>query len=162
MQNRRQFLCTVLHTAAGATATLVLTPILGACGSSENNNTTPTPTTTTNPTTPGCDGAGATSTNTLGHTHTVCVPLADINNPPAAGNTYTTSAATFQGVAHTHQITLSQAQLTTLAKGGTVTVTTTIVESHTHDFTLLENAAPQTSPVPTTAPTPTPTPTGPY
>jgi hypothetical protein len=149
MQNRRQFLVTAMQAAAGAGVTLLLTPLIAGCGSSDNGST-PTPTTTTNPTVPGCDGAGATSTSVLGHTHTVCVPLSDLNSPPAGGRTYATSGASTDG--HVHQITLSQAQLTAIAGGQSVGITTTIVESHTHDFALQEAAA-------TTAPTPTPSPT---
>ncbi|MDB5214620.1 MAG: hypothetical protein JWO86_2547 [Myxococcaceae bacterium] len=151
MQNRRQFLCTAVKAAAGATVTLVFSPLVAACGSDNNptppttttNPTNPTPPAPTNPTPPanptlptipGCDGAGAVSTLVLGHTHTVCAPLADLNNPPAGGQTYTTSAAATDG--HMHQVILTQAQLMSIAAGQTVMVTTTVVESHTHDFSL--------------------------
>lgn len=141
MQTRRQFLCTALQAATGASVTLLLTPILGACGSSDNGGGS---TTATNPTVPGCDGAGATSSTVLSHNHTVCVPLADLNGPPAAGMTYSTSNASTDG--HVHQVTLSQAQLMSIAGGQTVSVTTTIVESHTHDFALTEAATPAPTP----------------
>jgi hypothetical protein len=159
MQNRRQFLCTAIKAASGAGVTLLLTPIAslaggGGCGSSSNNNTTPAPVATTNPTTPACDGAGATSTVVDAHTHTVCVPLADINTPPAAGQTYTTSSAATDVVPnHSHQIVLTQAMLMQLAAGQTITVTTNIAESHTHDFSLQKTAQAATTPTPTPAPT---------
>jgi len=157
METRRQFLCSVLKVSAGAGVTLLLTPIIGACGSSSNGTST-----TTNPTVPTCDGAGATSTVVLAHTHTVCVPLADLNNPPAAGQTYTTSGASTDG--HTHQLTLTAAMLTEIMTGGTITVTTSETESHSHAFTLVENGQGAAAPAPTTtpAPAPTPVPTGGY
>jgi len=149
MQTRRQFLCSALEAISGASVTLLLAPLVGGCGSDDGS----TPSTTTSPTVPSCDGAGDTSSSTLGHTHTVCVPLSDLDSPPARGQTYATSGAATDG--HVHQITLTQEQLTVIAAGRSVGVTTTVVESHTHDFSLHET-------VPTTTITPTPTNPEPY
>jgi hypothetical protein len=160
MQNRRQFLCTAIKGATGATVTLLLTPLLGCKSENETTTPTPAPATTVNPTTPACDGAGATSTYVLNHSHTVCVPLADINAPPAAGMTYTTSSASSDLVtSHNHQVSLTQAQLMSLAAGQTIVMTTSVSQSHTHDFSLVENGPSTTAPAPTVTPTPTPTPT---
>ncbi|HEU4731572.1 MAG TPA: hypothetical protein VFT22_26940 [Kofleriaceae bacterium] len=52
--------------------------------------------------------------------------------PPATGATYTTSSAG----GHTHKITLSQAQLTTLGGGQQVTVVSTSDSGHTHSFAI--------------------------
>jgi hypothetical protein len=74
----------------------------------------------------------ATSSVDNGHTHTAGIPASDQMKAVAA--TYTTSSAD----AHDHQVTLSASQLTTLATGGSVTVTTTssvVTGVHTHNFT---------------------------
>lgn len=146
MLNRREF----ITTAAGGFATLLLTPIIGACGS---DSTSPSTSTTTNPTEPSCDGAGETSSVTLGHTHSLCVPLSDLDNPPAAGATYLTT--TTDG--HQHQVTLTQAQLMMVAQGQTVNVTTSTASApgftgHTHAFAVQKAAAPAPPPPPVTSP----------
>ena len=79
-----------------------------------------------------CNGVGATTTNVSGHTHFVCVPLADLDSPPSAGKTYVTTNV--QG--HTHSITLTADQLTSIANGQSVAVTTTTDQGHSHDVTL--------------------------
>jgi hypothetical protein len=81
-----------------------------------------------------CDGAGATTTNVSGHTHFVCVALADLNSPPADGKTYVTT----NNSGHTHSITLTAAQLTSIAGGESVSVTTTNDAGHTHAVTLVK------------------------
>jgi len=67
----------------------------------------------------------------LGHTHTVCVPAADLNNPPAGGATYTSS-----GPDPTHTVTLTQAQLQSIQAGQTVMITSSVANNHTHDFAI--------------------------
>jgi hypothetical protein len=136
MLNRREF----LSLGTGGVVTLVLTRVIVGCGSSSSDNTS---TTSTNPTIPGCDGAGETSTVTQGHTHDLCVPASDLSSPPAGGATYTTSIS----VGHDHNVTLTQAQLTTVSQGGAVTVTTSTVTGHTHDFSV-QKAAQQVTPAP--------------
>jgi len=67
-----------------------------------------------------------------GHTHTVGVPASD--QMKAVATTYTSSNTS----AHDHQVTLSASQLSTLASGGSVTVTSansTVTGNHSHDFT---------------------------
>ncbi|HEY1691637.1 MAG TPA: hypothetical protein VGG39_05730 [Polyangiaceae bacterium] len=116
MQTRREFLSHV------ATVTLFLVPLAeAACSSSSGNGSS----------SGSCDGLDPTSTVALGHTHTVCVPSADLSNPPSGGATYTTS-----GPDPTHTITLTQAQLQSIQSGQSVTVTTSVANNHTHDFTL--------------------------
>jgi len=78
--------------------------------------------------------ADVTSTSNVvnGHTHTANVPSSDQLHP--ADTTYTSSAS----LSHTHMVTLTTAQLTILASGGSVTVTSTastVTGNHQHDFT---------------------------
>lgn len=105
------------------TTLLVLVPIVGCSSSSDG---------------PSCDGVDSTSTVNASHTHTVCVPTADLTNPPAAGAIYTTSN---EGM-HTHKVTLSQANLTAINGGQTVPVTSSSDpdpingQVHSHDFSI--------------------------
>ena len=115
MQTRREFV-------TQATMTLFLVPLAAVACSSGSN-----------PSSPGgsCNGLDPTSTVALGHTHTVCVLSSDLSNPPSGGVTYTTS-----GPDPTHTVTLTQAQLQSIQSGQSVTVTTSIANNHTHDFTI--------------------------
>jgi hypothetical protein len=73
-----------------------------------------------------------TSTVVNAHSHTINVTASDQLH--AADTTYTTSNA----MGHTHTLTLTAGQLSSIAAGGTVTVTSsmsTTTGSHTHDFT---------------------------
>jgi hypothetical protein len=74
----------------------------------------------------------STSTNVNSHTHSANVPASDQMHP--ANATYTSSTDS----AHNHMVTLTASQLSTLASGGSVTVTSTVstvTGSHQHDFT---------------------------
>lgn len=78
--------------------------------------------------------ADVTSTSTVvnGHTHTANVPSSDQLHP--AEMMYTSSNSSN----HIHMVTLTAAQLSTLASGGSVTVTSTastVTGNHQHDFT---------------------------
>src|SRR5882724_2984249 len=75
---------------------LLLVPVVVGCGSSSSASN-------------GCDGLGSTSSVVQGHSHTVCIPSADLMTPPQGGATYTTS-----GPDPTHTITLSAAQLSAI------------------------------------------------
>jgi hypothetical protein len=91
----------------------------------------------------GSDGSGPTapsgvadilSTSTVvnAHTHTVNVPASDQFRP--ADTTYTSSSESN----HVHMVTLTANQLSTLASGGSVTVTSSVsttTGNHQHDFT---------------------------
>jgi DNA-binding LytR/AlgR family response regulator len=80
----------------------------------------------------GLERKGPTSTVVNAHTHNVGVPASDQLHP--ATTTYTSSSDS----AHNHMVTLTASQLSTLASGGAVTVTSTlstVTENHTHDFT---------------------------
>jgi hypothetical protein len=73
-----------------------------------------------------------TSTVVNGHTHSANVPASDQLHP--ADTTYTSS----NDAAHVHMVTLTAAQLTSIASGGSVTVTSTVSSvtgNHSHDFT---------------------------
>jgi hypothetical protein len=102
-----------------------------ACGGKVEDQGTSTSTSPTNPTA-ACDGLAATSTNVQDHVHNVCVPLADLANPPAAGATYTTTTAN----GHVHTLQLTQAQLQQLSQGVVVSMTTSVAEDHVHIFTM--------------------------
>jgi hypothetical protein len=117
MQTRREFL-------TGATVMLVLVPI--GCSGGGNDTST-----STQSNEPSCDGAGATSTLAGNHTHFVCVPAVDLSNPPPTGNSYTST----ESQNHKHNISLTQAQLQSIASGQTVTVTSG-GPNPVHDFTL--------------------------
>jgi hypothetical protein len=131
MLSRREF----LSQAVGATATLLLTPIVvGACSDSGYGGSSAS----TNPTLPGCDGVQPTSSVAASHTHSVCVPMRDLTSPPAGGVTYATSNTS----EHTHTVLLSAEQLTAINAGNTVTIQTSSEldplngERHTHGFAI--------------------------
>src|SRR6185369_2005027 len=72
----------------------------------------------------------ATSTVVNAHSHTVNIPSSDQMKP--ADTTYTTSAS----AGHQHTVTLTLSQLTSIAAGNAVTVTTSVnasTGSHSHD-----------------------------
>jgi hypothetical protein len=125
MQTRREFL-------NGATVTLLMIPIVAACGSSGSS-----PAGAPGGTVPGCDnGIGVTGTIANNHTHTICVLDSDLTNAPAGGVTYVTSNV----LAHTHNVTFTQAQLQMINSGGSVTVTSSAPDP-THDFTVMKASA---------------------
>jgi hypothetical protein len=77
-------------------------------------------------------GVSSTSTVVNGQPHTESVPASDQLHP--ANQTYTSS----NDAGHTHVVTLTASQLTTIASGGAVTVTSTmsaVTGSHSHGFT---------------------------
>ena len=127
MLTRRQLL-------VRGTTLLALVPVvpavLQACSTSPSRS----------PDDPGnsCAGTDPLSTVNEGHTHSVCVPTSDMNSPPSAGATYTSS----NDGNHTHTITLTAAQLSSIASGHSVTVTSssdldpTTQVAHTHDWTI--------------------------
>jgi hypothetical protein len=72
------------------------------------------------------------STVVNAHTHSVGVSASDQLHP--ADTTYPSSTDS----AHSHMVTLTASQLSTLGSGGSVTVTSTsstVTGNHTHDFT---------------------------
>jgi hypothetical protein len=102
----------------------LLTICLG-CGGDEEDVVT-----TTDPTLPECDGIVSVSTFMQEHTHGICVPAAALASPPELG---VTLASTLTN-GHAHDIALAPAQLAALARGDTVTVSSTTVEGHSHAF----------------------------
>lgn len=106
------------------TTLLLLIPVVGCSSSSDNAGGG------------SCAGVESTSTVNAAHSHTVCVLTTDLMNPPAGGVTYTTSNVG----SHTHQVSLSAANLTAINGGATVPVTSTsdpdplTNEVHSHDF----------------------------
>jgi len=82
----------------------------------------------------GVADVSSTSTNVNSHTHSVNVSASDQMHPAITSYTSSTDSA------HNHMVTLSVSQLTTIASGGSVTVTSTsstVTGNHTHDFTFL-------------------------
>jgi len=74
----------------------------------------------------------STSTVVNSHSHSVGVPASDQLHP--ANTTYTSSTSS----AHEHMVTLTASQLSNLASGGSVTITSTVntvTGTHQHDFT---------------------------
>ena len=72
------------------------------------------------------------STVVNGHSHTVNVSASDQLHP--ASTTYTSSTAS----AHTHMVSLTADQLSTIASGGSITISSTastVTGNHRHDFT---------------------------
>lgn len=75
-------------------------------------------------------GPSCTSQITANHGHVLTVAGADLSQ--VRDHTYN-----IQGSAdHTHSVTITQADIGTLASGGTVTVTSTLGGGHTHDCTV--------------------------
>ena len=74
----------------------------------------------------------STSTAVNAHSHSANVPASDQLHPADA--TYASSSS----LTHVHMVTLSANQLSTIASGGSVTVTSTsstVTGNHAHDFT---------------------------
>src|SRR5262245_46257237 len=74
----------------------------------------------------------STSTVVNSHSHTANVPASDQLHP--ADVTYTSS----NSLSHVHMVTLTASELSTLAAGGSVRVTSTastVTGNHQHDFT---------------------------
>jgi len=74
----------------------------------------------------------STSTNVNAHTHSANVPSSDQLHPANASYTSSTDSG------HNHIVTLTASQLSNIAGGGSVTVTSTsssVTGNHTHDFT---------------------------
>jgi hypothetical protein len=78
-----------------------------------------------------CDGAGARTSTDSGHFHDLCIPAADLNDPPA-GATYQSTVVS----GHTHSVELDESELASLAAGGSVSVTTSVDDGHVHTVTL--------------------------
>ena len=74
----------------------------------------------------------ATSTTVNAHNHDANIPASDQQKP--VDTTYTSSST----LNHTHMVTLTASQLSSLGAGGSVTVTSTsstVTGNHSHDFT---------------------------
>lgn len=115
-----------LRCVGGGIAVLTLTPL--GCSNDDDDPAT-------------CEGLQASSRVTSRHTHTVCIPMQDLSNPPAGGGTYVTSNFTsddggYAGGAHTHMVTLTAANLGALAAGSSVTTASSESELHIHDFVI--------------------------
>ena len=105
----------VLIRIGGLLLALPASRVLLACGSDNGNGQTLT----------------FTSSNDLGHTHTVGLQITELSAPSASGVTKATSNVE----AHTHTVQLSEAELASIQAGGSVTKTTSEDDGHTHTFT---------------------------
>jgi len=109
--------------AAAAGAAFLALLVFGVTGCSDS--TTP----------PGGTSQTFTSTTSNAHSHTVVIQRAEVETPPVAGISKTTSSVS----AHTHTFDMTEAQLTTVMGGTGVTVATGNSDTggaHTHDFTI--------------------------
>jgi hypothetical protein len=104
---------------------------IASCGDS-SSSTVPAAVNVNLPNTPACSGVESTSSEEEDHVHVLCVPIGDLDAPPADGASYTTTMTRD----HTHEVTLTSEQLTTLAASQPVTVTTSVTQEHTHRFRL--------------------------
>jgi hypothetical protein len=73
-----------------------------------------------------------TSTSNSGHTHRITLNRSEIENPPAAGITRSTSSAS----GHTHTFSMSQAQLQSVNSGNSVNITDSASSGHSHQYTI--------------------------
>jgi hypothetical protein len=135
MLTRRLFL-------SHATTTLALIPIVAAVGFA--NSGCSSSGTTSPATAPPVDSGGGPATSgdittlstvasdpTGPHQHSMTIVAGDINSPPAAGVTETSTTMNN----HSHTVTLTSAQLAAVHAGQAVTVTSSST-GHTHDFTV--------------------------
>lgn len=112
--------------------TPLVAPLVAGCGNGYGSSASSSPDAST------CTGVGGQSTTDDQHSHSVCVPTADLTTPPANGATYTSSTDS----SHVHTVTLTNAQLTTLQGGQAVTVMSSSTvnpldgDPHTHNWTL--------------------------
>jgi uncharacterized membrane protein YgcG len=105
---------------------LLMLPVgwtVASCGS--DNNASPPPT---------ANASGAAlqfmSDVVGGHSHDFSITLADLTTPPAAGLTDSTTVS----LGHVHAVTLTQAELSQIQSGATVTKETSLVQGHLHTF----------------------------
>ena len=111
---------TTVAVACGAFLALLAFGLTGC-----SDSTTPNPGTTRT----------FTSSVANSHTHTVTIERSDVQNPPMAGITETTSSNS----SHTHSFAMTQAQLMTCNGGGMVMVMTgssDVGGAHTHNFSI--------------------------
>jgi hypothetical protein len=130
----------LLRGTSSATIMFVLTPITALIGAATSSCGDSSPSSSsgmaavdvTLPNTPACSGVESTSGSTDQHVHVLCVPIGDLDNPPADGASYTTTLTSD----HSHEVQLTRDQLATLAASQAVTVTTSVTQDHTHRFRL--------------------------
>jgi len=67
-----------------------------------------------------------------GHTHSLTISLADVDNPPSMDLTIATSSSS----SHTHRITLTTGDFERLANMETIIKTSTTDSSHFHTFSI--------------------------
>jgi len=73
-----------------------------------------------------------TSSSNSGHSHSVTITRAEIENPPANGISRPTSSSS----GHTHTFSMSQAQLQAVNSGNQVTINDSVSDGHNHQYTI--------------------------
>ena len=113
---RKQFLRTIVGTSIGVAGVATL----AACGGDDGPADAP-------------GGTCTTPSATIGgnHGHTMTVTKAEVT--AATAKTYDITGA---GV-HTHTVTVSAANFASLAVGGTLTITSTTANAHSHDVVVM-------------------------
>ncbi len=89
----------------------------------------------TTPETPGGSNTNQkifTSTSNSGHTHTITIQKSEVESPPAAGITRNVSSSG----GHTHSFSMTQSQLQSVNNGGSVEITDSVSDGHTHKYTI--------------------------
>jgi len=74
-----------------------------------------------------------TSSNVQSHMHTFGLAMSAIATPPADG----VSGSTSNDGGHTHEVSISMAQLQSVGSGESVKITTSSVSGHAHEFTFV-------------------------
>ena len=85
------------------------------------------------PTTPGIpdiDERAFTSSTEQDHSHTANIYKSEIENPPAEGISFPTSFSD----GHTHNFSMTQAELQSVMSGNRVEVSDSLVRSHSHTY----------------------------
>jgi hypothetical protein len=111
--NRRE----VIFRIGGLLLALPASRVLLACGGDSGGGTDP-------------NSLRFISSSDLGHTHFFFLEKNEITNPPTAG----IDRLTTNDLAHTHSVTLTEADLDNINAGQTITITTSNDDNHTHTF----------------------------
>lgn len=119
----------IRKTTAGLLLGIPAISILGCSGSDDGGDTNPNP--NPNPQA-NClqNGTNSTVASAAGHSHSFTVPKEDVS--AGVEKTYVLSNVN----SHTHQVTITAAQFTTLQGNNSVTATSTSDSGHTHSVTV--------------------------
>ena len=83
------------------------------------------------------NGFTVTSSTASGHAHGLFVPFDLVERPASVAESLTTEAGSTYGIgSHTHVVTLSVDELTSIMHGGVVEVTSALSAGHAHSFSI--------------------------